>query len=97
MRQLTREEAIAFARQKGYANWTPEQIAAFQLEQELMCMNLSDYQEAMEKALGRPVWTHEFAKPELLKAELLKQIKTPSLEEIINKIPKEKLIVVVAP
>lgn len=97
MKQLSREEAIAFAQAKTYKTWTPEQIVAFQLNQELLCMDFGDFHEAVEKALGRPVWTHEFAKSELLKLELLKIRKKPNLEEIFSQIPKEKLLFVVVP
>ena len=93
MRQVTKEEAIAIARREGYKSWTPEQVVAFQLEQDKLCMDFGFFHEMVEKVLGRSVWTHEFARPDLLKLELLKIRKKPSLEEILNQIPKDKLIV----
>jgi hypothetical protein len=31
----------------------------------MFCQNFGDFQEWCEKLLGRPIWTHEFARQEL--------------------------------
>lgn len=62
MKQLSKEEAINFD-SKGM---TLIEIFEFQIHQELLCVPFSIFHEATEKALKRSVWTHEFAKPELL-------------------------------
>lgn len=97
MRQLTKEEAITFAKKGDYKNWKPEQVAAFQLQQDKLCMDFGYFHECVEKALGRSVWTHEFVHPEHLIMELAKLRVAPTLEEIMEQIPQEKRIVVVAP
>jgi hypothetical protein len=51
------------------------------------------FQAAMEAALGRPVFTHEFAFPDQLKAELRGGKPAPTFEEILNLIPLHKKIV----
>ena len=38
MKQLTREQAIAFGENKLYEGMTSRQIAEFQMEQDLLCM-----------------------------------------------------------
>jgi len=45
------------------------------------------FHEAVEKSLGRPVYTHEFAHPELLMEGLIGQRKAPTFQDIVNLIP----------
>lgn len=94
MKQLTKEQAIAFAENKLYEGMTSRQIAEFQLNQELLCMPFSVFHKAIEEALGRPVWTHEFAFSENLKQELMGERDAPTFEEIIELIPADKRIIV---
>lgn len=47
----------------------PQEIVEFQLYEDKLCMPLELYQEAVEKVLGRPVFTHEYKEPERLIAE----------------------------
>ena len=78
-----------------YADWTPKQIARFQLFQKRLCMPFPRFHKAMEEALGRPVWTHEFGlNLQGLQAELLGIKGAPTFEEILGLIPPDKLIVV---
>ena len=95
MKQLTREEAIAFYGSKVYENWTYRQIAEFQLEQDLLCVPFGVFHEAIEKTFGRPVFTHEFGlNREGLMKELLGEKEAPTFEGIVNLIPKEKRLVI---
>lgn len=48
---------------------TPEEIAEFQIHEEKLCVPFDVFHESVEKWLGRPVWTHEFADPNALIAE----------------------------
>lgn len=48
------------------------------------------FHEAMEKTLGRPVFTHEFAFREELRKELYGEKEPSTFEEICALIPKEK-------
>jgi len=69
MAQLTEAQAIEFAESEAWREWTPEQRGAFQLFQELMCLPWEVFHEGIEAALGRPVWTHEFARADDLRME----------------------------
>ena len=69
------------------------QIAEFQIEQKLLCMPFDVFHEAMEKALDRPVFTHEFAFVDNLKKELYGEKEPPTFDEICALIPKEKLMI----
>lgn len=93
MKQLTREQAIAFGENKLYEGMTFRQIAEFQIEQRKLCVPFDVFHEAMEKTLGRPVYTHEFAFMDELKKELYGEKEAPTLEEIINLIPAEKRVI----
>jgi hypothetical protein len=58
-------------------------------------MPFSIFHEAITKALGRPVFTHEFGlNREGLIKELFRGAPAPTLEEIINLIPEEKRIII---
>lgn len=85
MKQLTREQAIAFGENKLYEGMTGRQIAEFQLMQDKLCVPFDVFHEAIEKALGRPVYTHEFA---LNRDGLLKELRgenpAPTFEEIFT-------------
>ena len=94
MEQLTREQAIAFAENKGYEGWTARQIAEFQLQQRKLCVPMDVFNKAIEETLGRSVWTHEFAKPELLIKELGGDRPAQTMQEIIEMIPAEKRIII---
>ena len=58
--QLTKEEAIKFANEKTYEKMSFKEIAVFQITQNKLCMPFSVFHEAVEKTIGRPVFTHEF-------------------------------------
>ena len=94
MKQLTKEQALAFFENKLYEGWTDRQIAEFQIEQDRLCMPFDVFHEAIEKTLGRPVFTHEFAFCEELRKELYGEKEPPTFEEICALIPNEKLILI---
>ena len=94
MKQLTKEEAIGLSKTNFWEKMSDEEIAKFQLTQERSCMPFDVFHKAVEKTLNRPVWTHEFAKPESLIKELSGDKEKPTFEEIVNLIPKEKRILV---
>ena len=72
-------------------------IATFQLHEERLCMPFDVFHEALEKAIGRPVFTHELGlDAEGIKRELLGDRPAPTLEEIIALIPADKRVIVVA-
>ena len=95
MKQLPKEQAIAFAESESYKDMSHRDIAEFQINQEKMCMPFSIFHEAVEKTINRPVFTHEFGlNYKGIKAEIMDGKEPPSFEEIINLIPKEKLMMV---
>lgn len=93
--QLTKEQALKLAKSKVWEKWDDEQIVRFQLYQDRLCMDFGRFHQAIEKVLGRPVWTHEFAQIDLIRLEYEGIRKKPTLEEIMGQIPKEKLILAV--
>lgn len=70
---MTKEEAIRLASTKFWESMTPFAIAEFQLKEERLCMPFAVFHKAVEIALGRPVFTHEFASQENLVAEFKKK------------------------
>jgi hypothetical protein len=97
MRQLTEKEAIALHDSKVWEEWDDEKIATFQFYQDRLCIPFDKFQGAFEKVIGRPVWTHEFTSSnrERLMAEFEGKAGHPSLEDILNLLPQDKLILVV--
>jgi len=95
---MTRKEAIALHESKFWENMSYEERAKFQLFEPKLCMPFDVFHEAIEKTLGRPVFTHEFGlNMDGLRMELLKEAPAPTFEEIINMIPADKRVIVVIP
>ena len=94
MKQFTREQAIAFGEAKLYENLSDREKVELQLFQQKLCMPFDVFHEAIEKVLGRPVWTHEFAFIENLQKEFLGEKEPPTMDEILSLIPKEKLMII---
>jgi len=93
MEELTKEQAIALGESGWWENATDLEIATFQLNTKLLCMPFGELHRAVESALGRPVYTHEFGSGGGLREELNGDKPPPTIEEIINLIPAEKLII----
>jgi hypothetical protein len=85
--QLTREEAITFATERRWESMSPTERAVFQLRQDALCMDFAVFHESITELLGRPVYTHEFAKPDLLWDEYLGKTPKPDLAAILAKLP----------
>ena len=95
MRQISRQEAIAIFQSKLYEDWSYEQKVKFQLFQDRLSMPFDVFHEAIEKVLKRPVYTHEFGlNRDGLQKEFLGEICTPTFEDIIALIPKDKLLII---
>jgi hypothetical protein len=96
MQSIGREAAIAMADTGWWKTKTPREICQFQLFTRELAMDFGAFHEALEKALGRPVFTHELGmNHEGLCREFLGEAPAPSLADIINLIPEEKRILVV--
>lgn len=91
-KEITTDEAKALYESKFWEGMTPQAIAEFQLYQPRLCMPFQVFHKAVETTLGRPVWTHEFAFADLLKAELRGDRPPPTLAEILDLVPADKRI-----
>lgn len=60
MKQLTKEQAIEFFENESYKDMSYREIAEFQINQQKLCMPFGIFHEAVEKTIGRSVFTHEF-------------------------------------
>jgi len=87
MRKMTKEMAIKLANSGFWERLTYRERAIFQLSHRLLCMPFS----VVEKALGRPVFTHEFARPDLLMEELIGLKEAPTFQDIVDLLPKNKV------
>ena len=96
MKQLSEEEAINIAKSGVWKTWTKEKIAWFQIHQDRLCVPFDVFQGAVEHVLGRPVFTHEFSSlnHDGLIDEMEGKISKPTLDDIVNLIPKDKRILI---
>ena len=95
VQQLTKEQAKRFYDSKVWESWTDRQIVEFQLFQKKLALPFSRFHEAVEKVLKRSIYTCEFAFGDLLKQEFLGDKEPPTLQEIMELIPKDKRIIIV--
>lgn len=94
--EITEQQAVQLAGSGFWKTMTHRQIAEFQMHTSRLCMPFGVFHEAVEKALGRPVWTHEFGLAlDALKAELRGDRGAPTFSEIMNLIPEEKRVLIV--
>lgn len=91
---IGKEKAIELYHSNWWEGLSYREIAGFQLFTTELCCPFDVFHEAVEKSLGRPVFTHEFGLNYLsICKEFLEERKQPTLEEIINLIPEDKRIV----
>ena len=94
---MTKDQAIALANSGFWKTMTHKERAMFQMFEPWMCMPFDVFHEAIEKTLGRPVWIHEFGLNWTgLQKELLGERTPPTMEEIMNLIPADKRVIIVA-
>jgi hypothetical protein len=91
---MTREQAIALYESRFWETLSFRERAEFQLNNDLLCMPFDVFHEATEKALGRSVWTHEFADRLSLVSEFYGDKKPPTFEDIMGMIPEEKRLII---
>lgn len=93
--RIGREKAIALYNSEWWKCKTHREIAEFQLFTAELSMPFVVFHEALEKSLGRSVWTHEIGMNyEGLAQEFLGEKPAPTMDEILNLIPVEKRIVI---
>ena len=90
--QWNREEAVAFAQSGKWKTLTHRERAILGLMQNRMCMDFAAFHESLEKAMDRPVWTHELADPKALLNEMfgLGPKAETTFEDVLAKIPEDK-------
>lgn len=92
---MTKEQALELVATEWWVGKTHREIAMFQMFEERLCCPFEVFHEAVEKTLGRPVFTHEFGlNADGIRKELLGEQEPPTLEQIIDMIPEAKRIVV---
>jgi len=95
--QLTEEQAKDFYHSGKWKEMDLNTRAEFQMLQNRICMPFDEFHKSVEARLGRPVWTHEFAFRDRIFDEMFGDKPKPTLQEILELIPKEKRLVVVLP
>ena len=96
-------EALAETRYWEQPAWTARDLATLQCEQSRLLMPMTVFHRAMEQALNRPVWLHEFARVERLRQELDGTVLPPSdplahaLETLREVAPATPVVVVTPP
>lgn len=91
---MTTAEAIALANTNWWINQPVDVVARFQLAQSLLCMDFCAFHQAVERALRRSVWTHEFGNAKALLDELNGDKAAPTLQQVIDMIPEAKTVLV---
>lgn len=92
---MTKEQAILLYDSGFWVEMGYRDRAVFQMFEDKMCMPFEVFHEAVEKTLGRPVFTHEFGlNRKGLQMELMGEAKLPSLEDIVNLIPEDKRVII---
>lgn len=90
-----KERAIELYDSGWWKGKSPEEICDVQLFTAELCMPFGEFQKAMQEALGRPVWTHEFAFWDDLVKEYLGDKPAPTFEQIVGLLPPEKTVVII--
>jgi hypothetical protein len=91
---IGKENAIELYHSNWWEGLTYREIAGVQLFTTELCCPFDVFHEAVEKSLGRPVFTHEFGlNYSGICEEFLGEREQPTLEEVLNLIPEDKRIV----
>lgn len=92
---MTEEQAIKLAESGWWKDKSSEDIVKFQLFEEKLCMDFSDFRKALGDVLKRPVYIHELGfNYDGICKEFLGEKEKPTLQEIINLIPEVKRVIV---
>ena len=93
---IGRDKAIELHDSNWWELSDHREIAKFQLFTEELCCPFEVFHEAVEKSLGRPVWSHEFGlNYDGLCCEFLGDSEAPTMNEIMELIPESKRIVLI--
>jgi hypothetical protein len=96
MASIGEAQAIRLYKSEWWKGLSARQIVDVQLFVEELCMPFGEFHSAVEDALGRDVYTHEFGTSGVgqLQAEFRGDASAPTLQEIIEMLPADKRIVV---
>jgi hypothetical protein len=96
MASIGEKQAIRLYKSKWWKGLSAREIVNVQLFVDELCMPWREYTSAVEDALGRDVYTHEFGTSGVgqLQAEFRGDASAPTLQEIIEMLPADKRIVV---
>jgi hypothetical protein len=96
MNGFTEEQAKKLHESKFWESMSHRERAVFQMNTPRLCMPFGIFHEAVEKTLGRGVFTHEFGlNVDGLRKELAGEQPPPSFADILAMIPADKLVIVV--
>lgn len=84
--------AIELSKTEWWKDKSARDIARIGLGITELCLPFEVLHKAVEEALGRPVFSHEFASDALI-LELYDEKDPPTLQEIFDLIPPSKLII----
>jgi len=85
---MTKDQAITLAKTGWWKKCSSEEITAFQLYEPLLCMNFGDFHRAVERALDRPVWTHEFVDLKSLQSEFEENSPKATFKGVVEKLDR---------
>lgn len=91
-----KETALEWAATKFWQAEECPDIARFQLFNSRLVVPWDFFHHTVECALGRPVWTHEFADVRSLQDEMDKKISAPTMNGILDELPIGKPVVLVS-
>lgn len=84
---------------KHYDDWwtglEPCEIVYLAIGPDRKSLPIRVLMDALRSVLGRPVFTHEMAFPDLLLQEMSGTRETPTFDEVVDLIPAEKRFVIV--
>jgi hypothetical protein len=90
-RSIGRHRAIALFESSWWVERSPREIAKFQLLTRELCLPFALFHRAVEEALGRSVWMHEFGfDVGGLLQDLLGERDAPDMHEILDLLPTDK-------
>ena len=93
---MKKDEAIKLYKTEFWKDMSFRDRAVFQMTEKSLCMPFGVFHEAVEKTIGRPVFTHEFGLNwDGLMKEILGEAPHPAITDIMDLIPEDKRIVII--
>lgn len=92
---IGRDKAIELSKTNWWEGRPAKEVAKFQFFTDELCMPFDKFHQALEEALGRPVWTHELGLSyDRIALELVGEADPPTMQEIMDLIPAGKRIII---